>query len=400
MRGEGIDDGKGTYLRSTVSMRWRLAINDPLPLSDESVRRLEGEVRASAWDYLQTFLRTYAYAAKHLEATLVLKPEDWTLDVLDPATGRTVQGFPQIHGSVLPGPIAPKRTLTNGGLGQIDAVLAGAFSIPLPDQLLLRAEAAVTLLDDLDHAILDVAAALEIFIDQLIEHELQYAPDPKLVLKLKRRGIYDAYDGALRALGRPSLKDSHPSVHPDYAPLNFETLEFIFVVRNNIIHKGVRQFTLGGFGKRYKSPYTDRHKRFDGKIVQQPDVLGLVRRAGSIIDWILSSTPSRQIRLRERAGSKEPLSALGPPSEMPRTEPSASFKWYFAPLALSTSAMRLSGCRHQGPLHGSFNKLSHRREVFRRQELSPGEGERPDAALLRHDGLGERNAVFGGETPE
>src|SRR6266542_4900564 len=139
MRGEGIDDGKGTYLRSTVSMRWRLAINDPLPLSDESVRRLEGEVRASAWDYLQTFLRTYAYAAKHLEATLVLKPEDWTLDVLDPATGRTVQGFPQIHGSVLPGPIAPKRTLTNGGLGQIDAVLAGAFSIPLPDQLLLRA---------------------------------------------------------------------------------------------------------------------------------------------------------------------------------------------------------------------------------------------------------------------
>src|SRR5439155_21912849 len=290
-RGEGIDDGKGTYLRSTASMRWRVGINDPLPLSEESVRRLEEEVKASAWDHLQTFLRAYAYAGRHLEATLVLKPEDWTLDVVDPATGKTVQGFPRIHGSRLPGPIGPKRTLTDDALGPIDAVLAGALSIPMPEQLLLRAEAAVTLLDDLDHAILDIAAALEIFVDQLIEQELHHAPNRELVLKLKRRGIYDAFDSALRALGRPSLKDSHPPVPSNDDALNFETLEFIFVVRNNIIHKGVRQFTLEGFGKGYKSPYVDRHIRHDGKVVQRPDVLGLVRRAGSIIGWILSSSP-------------------------------------------------------------------------------------------------------------
>lgn len=84
MRAEGFDDGKGTYLRSTVSMRWQVEINDSLALlSDESVRRWEAELRSSAWDHLQKFLRIYAHVSRHLEATLVLKPEDWTLDLLD-----------------------------------------------------------------------------------------------------------------------------------------------------------------------------------------------------------------------------------------------------------------------------------------------------------------------------
>jgi len=273
-------------------MRFPVAVSDPLPLSDESVRRIEGEIRASAWDLLQTFLRAYAYVAGHLDSMLVVKPEAWTLDVLDPTTGRIVDGFPKMSGSVMPGSIGPKRTLTNE-LAELDAVLGGIVSIPLPDQLLMRAEAEVTLLDDLDHAILDTASALEVFIDQLIEEDINNALDRKLVRKLKRR-IYSAYDGALRALGRPSLKDSHPPDPRDDVPLNFERLEFIFAVRNNIIHRGVRQFTLAALGKVYKSPYLERHKRFDGMLVDdRREVLGLVRGAQVIINWIRSSTPSR-----------------------------------------------------------------------------------------------------------
>lgn len=294
MRGEGFDDGKGTFLRSTASLRFQIEVNDPLPLSDQAVRRLEARVRATAWDSLQTFLRSYAYVADHLDALLVLKPEAWTIDLLDSATGRTVQGFPKMTGHLLPGPIAPKRTLSPSGLTQLRTVLQAGASIPLPDQILLRAEAEVTLLDDLDHAILDIASALEIFIDQLIEQEVHYASDPKLVRKLNR-GVYSAYDEVLRVLGRPSLKDSHPPEPPADQPLPFELLEFIFSVRNNIIHRGARQFTLDTLtGGKYRSPYVDRHSRFEGMMVDRPeDVIGLVRGARMIIGWVRSATPPR-----------------------------------------------------------------------------------------------------------
>lgn len=290
---EGVDDGKGTYLRSVASMRFQVTINDVVPLSDGSVRRIEGEIRGSAWDLLQTFLRAYAYVAGHLDAMLVIKPEAWTLDVLDPTTGWTVAGFPKMTGTVMPGPFGPKSTLT-GGLAQLDAILRGVLVISLPDQLLMRAEVEVTLLDDLDHAILDTASALEIFIDQLIEEDINNAQDRKLVRKLQRRGNYSKYDSALRALGRQSLKDSHPSEPRDDVPLNFERLEFIFAVRNNIIHRGVRQFTLAALGNVYKSPYVARHKRFDGMMLDdRREVLGLVRGAQVIINWVRESTPPR-----------------------------------------------------------------------------------------------------------
>ncbi len=295
MRGEGIDDGKGTYLRSTASLKFDVEVPDAMPLSNDEVKQAETQSRAIAWNALQSFLRSYAHVSGHLEALLVLNPEAWAIDLTDSSTGRTVDGFPKMTGQHLPGPISPKRTLTESGLSQLAVALSPGASIPLPDQLLLRAEAEVTLLNDVDHAILDTASALEIFIDQLIDADIHHPLNPGMVRKLRRGGIYSAYDTVLRALGRPSLKDSHPIKPPDDEPLLFELLEFIWSVRNNIIHRGVRQFTLDNLvGGRYTSPYVERHKRFEGMVVDRPDdIVGMVRGARHIIDWVRASVPHR-----------------------------------------------------------------------------------------------------------
>lgn len=294
MGGQGIDDGKGTFLRSTASLQFKLAIAEQMPLSREAAESVEARLKSTAWNALQQFLSSYAYVAHHLDALILTNPEAWTLDLIDSKTGRPVEGFPKTRGHHLHGPIRPKPTLTPIGLAQLRALLEPGASVELPDRLLLRAETEVTLLGDLDHAILDTASALEIFIDQLVEREMHYAPSPELVQKLNR-GVYSAYNEVLRVLGRPSLKDSHPPSPPDDQALPFELLEFIVSVRNNVIHRGVRQFTLEGLSsKRYQSPYLERHRRFEGTIIDSAgDVLDMIRGGRWIIGWIRSSAPPR-----------------------------------------------------------------------------------------------------------
>src|SRR6266545_5223715 len=72
MRGEGIDDGKGTYLRSTASLKFDVEVPDAMPLSNDEVKQAETQSRAIAWNALQSFLRSYAHVSGHLEALLVL----------------------------------------------------------------------------------------------------------------------------------------------------------------------------------------------------------------------------------------------------------------------------------------------------------------------------------------
>jgi hypothetical protein len=288
IRADGFDDGKGTYLRSAVTARFELDIAETLPLTQDVSERLREVMRLSAWEALQAFLRVYAYVSHHLESLIVLEPEAYNLDLIDPASQRTVDGFPVTSGQVLLGPLAVKATLNDIGLAQLHALLQPGRGISLPDEILLRAETEVRLQQDLDHAILDVASALEIFVDQIIERESHFAPNPSVVRRLRREGIYSAYDKVFRVLGRPSLKDAHPRDPPEDKPLAFELLEFVFAVRNNIIHRGVRQFTLDRLSTRtYRSPYLKRHKRREGLMVDDPrEVLGLVKGAHQIMSWV------------------------------------------------------------------------------------------------------------------
>ena len=85
-----------------------------------------------------------------------------------------------------------------------------------------------------------------------------------------------------------AVEDAHPLIPPDDVPLAFELLEFIVVVRNNTVHRGIREFTLKSLKPPgYVSPYLDRHEKHDGLIlVHQVDVLGLIKGAKEIIDWI------------------------------------------------------------------------------------------------------------------
>ncbi len=294
MRAEGFDDGKGTYVRSTATVEFQMDIGEELPLSQDASGRLQETMRLKAWDYLAAFLRPYSHIAHHLESRVITKPEGYALRLVDPSSGETVAGFPQVTGHVFPGPLAIKATLTNGSVAQLSALLRPGSGIQLPDEILLQAETEASLLDDVDHAVLDVAAALEVFLDQLMEREIHFA-DAKLVRRLRRKGVYTGYDRLFRVLGRPSLKDEHPRNPPDDRPLAFELLEFIFVVRNNIIHRGVNQFTLNSLKPPgYVSPYLDRHEKQDGLIVTSKVALGLIAGARQIIDWVRTDGAPRR----------------------------------------------------------------------------------------------------------
>ena len=184
--------------------------------------------------------------------------------------------------------------MTSRSVAQLSALLRPGSGIQLPEELLLQAETEARLLDDVDHAVLDVAAALEVFLDQLIETEIHFA-DAKLVRRLRRKGVYTGYDKLFRVLGRPSLKDAHPRDPPVDKPLAFELLEFIFVVRNNVIHRGVNQFTLNSLKPPgYVSPYLDRHEKQDGLIVTSDVALGLITGARQIIAWVRTDGAPRR----------------------------------------------------------------------------------------------------------
>ncbi len=288
MRAEGFDDDKGTYVRSTVTAKFDIDIAEDLPLSRQASDRLQGEMRRRAWEYLETFLRTYSHVSHHLESRIITRPESYELRLIDADTSKAVDGFPLVSGHVLPGPLAPKATLTDASVAQIHGLLRSGSTIPLADEILLRAETELVLLHDFDHAILDVATALEVFIDQIIEQEMHYAPSRRMVNQLRRQGIYTRYDKLLRVLGRPSLKDAHPPIPFDDVPLAFELLEFIVVVRNNTVHRGIREFTLKALKPPgYVSPYLDRHEKHDGLILERrEDMLGIIKGAKEIIDWI------------------------------------------------------------------------------------------------------------------
>ena len=295
MRAEGFDDGKGTYVRSTATIEFKMNVGEELPLSEAASGRLQDMMRRKAWDYVAAFLRPYSHVAHHLESRVITEPESYVLRLIDPSAEKTVAGFPHVTGHVLPGPLAIKATLTDRSVAQLSTLLRPGSNIPLPDDLLLRAETEVRLLDDLDHAILDVASALEIFVDQIIELESHYAPSAAALRKLCEKGIYSKYDAVFRFLGRPSLKDMHPRKAPRDRPLPFEFLEFVRVVRNNIIHHGVRRFTIESLKPPgYVSPYLDRHETRDGSVVHSEEALGLITCARQIFEWVRTDGAPRR----------------------------------------------------------------------------------------------------------
>lgn len=127
---------------------------------------------------------------------------------------------------------------------------------------------------DLSRSILDLAIALEINIEGLIEKYSEYSSDLQSV-NLDEKSIYTMYDSLLSQLTGHSLHEW---------PNLFIALEYIRGVRNSIAHTWTPEFRLTK-QMRKNSRYIENHIEKDGHLItDKEEVSEMLKDAKEIID--------------------------------------------------------------------------------------------------------------------
>jgi hypothetical protein len=132
---------------------------------------------------------------------------------------------------------------------------------------------------DISRACLDLAVALEINIDSLIDHYGRYNPSLGAI-DMEEKNIFWKYDeGLLQATGH--------SLHEQ--PDHFANLEYIYGIRNSIAHSWKTEFRLTDRMKR-KSRYLDKHNKRKGQeINSSKEVNELIKVAEEIISFTVEA---------------------------------------------------------------------------------------------------------------
>jgi hypothetical protein len=249
-QGEGVDDRLGTYIKSRVHICFRAS-------------RIPSEAEKDAYEekalnLTNKALTSMKYAVLDHTITHVNKFQRTSTHVWEiAADGKAMPaGTFAEKTSYSPFGIGPQRTLTEAALNRVWWIFNDLE--PMNPAFLLILDARYhNVVHDLPRAILDVATALEINIDSLVNH---YSLRDRTLsqIDLEHKGIYQLYDEVFpQATGR-SLHEK-----PDL----YVEMEYIREIRNSIAHEWKPEFHVSE-GLRKKSKYLAQHQPRDGHVVE------------------------------------------------------------------------------------------------------------------------------------
>lgn len=275
--GTGIDDGRGTFLQSNVSVLF----------PEQTLYEIRDHWGVGAGtQYVDASLlsineciQSYRYVTRHLFARPIAQPREVTVVVVD-GQGELVPNVVFTHAFTFPGGMRLKGTFQSPALEQIQLTLDGDSPIKFERSLLLDAEYFAEL-GDVSNALFYVDTALQVFIERILPEE-----------HYQRNRYYSNWDEGLKLAHGHSLYEGH---FIDSHSLNkrvnsFEILEFIHVVRNSIAHEGRPIFRLSALQGGWQSQFIENHSRMDGARPTVSEAREWVRYGREIIQWVESFT--------------------------------------------------------------------------------------------------------------
>ena len=265
-QGQNIDDRVGTYIRSKCHVSFPL-----LKLPEGNYR--DGFEKKALF-IANKALRAIRFKAYEPALRHVSRFDNCIVQTIEFNSDGTVKPLSEVSLKTDYGPfgIRPLGELKGDALQDVWWYFNGLMPIPSAWFLILDAKYHNSM-GDITHACLDLATALEINIDGLIEYYSRY--DPRLAhIGLDDKNIYQKYDEVLFQATGHSLHE-----HPDH----FVNLEYIYAIRNSIAHAWKAEFRLTDRMKR-KSRYLDRHKKRDGhEIRNSHEIKELIKSAEEIV---------------------------------------------------------------------------------------------------------------------
>lgn len=266
-QGKNVDDRLGTYIRS------RCHISFPLMKLPEGSYRDEYEKKALL--ITNKILRAVRYRAYEPTIRHVSRFDNCLVQTIEFNPDGTPKPLSEASQKIDYGPFGIRSlgVLTADALQDVWWYFNGLMPIPSAWFLILDAKYH-NAIGDITHACLDLATALEINIDGLIEY---YAhDDPHLAqIALDDKNIYQKYDDVL-------LRATGHSLHEQTE--HFVNLEYIYAIRNSIAHAWKAEFRINDRMKR-RSKYLDRHNQRDGQEIRtSQEVKELIKAAEEIIN--------------------------------------------------------------------------------------------------------------------
>lgn len=271
--GSGIDDGRGTFLQSTVSVLFPNESLDEISThwSDGGTNYVNYSVEA-----INSLIQAYRYISRHAFARPVERPREVDVVVVD-EMDEIIPNVPLVWRMQFIGGISLKPTLQADALKLIQRTIDGDSPLGFERLLLLDAEFFAEL-GDVSHAVFNIDTALQVFIDRVLSD----VDDPPSF-------YYSKWDDGLKSacghtLHEAEFIDSRPFGTDDNVNA-FEIIECIHVVRNSIAHEGRPIFRVEGLGK-WESRFIERHRKWDDTEVPAPQARIWVGLAGDIMRWV------------------------------------------------------------------------------------------------------------------
>lgn len=275
IHGTKIDDRRGTFVKSIATVRFEEEITSKVKLRDFEF----DPYLARAKSVLNQLIRAYRYVTGDHRVTPLNHSEHFICSITDEA-GNVIPGGAGLETRIFPSGLQLKGTCSKAAHDAIQfyAISMGQRDMQLSKSLLVDA---LNHLDaeDLQHAMFDIATALEVHIDRFIETWKTDSPDPAAVDRSADKGIFSKYDEALSQITGHSLHEE---------PELFIALEFIRVVRNNVVHRRECVFTADALDtKKYQSRYLDEHKTKDGHLITSSEEVVKMREAAiKIVEFV------------------------------------------------------------------------------------------------------------------
>ena len=265
----GIDDERGTFLKSRVTVEFGPDL--PMPPGED----WHQPYGLAARDATNTLIDAYRIVTSHVFVHRIGQPEEWDVQPLAESSADEPQRL-SVHVWECSGGLKIKRTFGQGAVQAIQDMLDGRHRVEIDRLLLLDAER-FAMDGDVSHAVLNTAVALEVFIQRILGTSYSAR-------------FYSAWDTEL------VKKCGHSLYEADFFDSNFkktsafEIVEFIHATRNAIVHEGEPIFRIRHLG-RWKSRFLENHKQRDCRRVPQQETLILVKAAKDIMRWVEELLP-------------------------------------------------------------------------------------------------------------
>lgn len=263
----GIDDGRGNLVHSEVVVEFDLGINKPdndtdvflekaLKLCNSALLAIQYVAREHRIHQIQGFDRH--------QTTILSKNDTGEISVLFGDEG----SYFGPHG------LSPMKIINQNG--EMAVWLHFNNLRPLYPSFLLIIESKKSLdLGDYSRAIFEIATGLQIHVETLISEYSKVGGNLKEI-DLEINTVYHLYDRVLELATGRSLHEK---------PELFIALEYIWQIRNSIVHQWSPQFKVTSKFEG-KTKYLDEHRKKDGHLVStKEEVEELRKKVGEIFEF-------------------------------------------------------------------------------------------------------------------